>query len=454
MSVLKSSKTKIAAIAAASVLSIGIFSGIEFGQADKAEAKKKPKNDVQNVIVLIGDGMGTPYLSTYRSFKHNGDLSKQTAFDPYLTGMHKTYPDDSKSNITDSAAAGTAMATGQKTYNNAIGVNKNGKKLKTVLEEAKRKGKSTGLVVTSELTNATPAAYAAHDVSRKNTAAIADDFFDEKIGKQHTVDVMLGGGLVDFVRKDRDLTKEFQKAGYRYVTNKADLQKNKQQKLLGIFADGGLDKAIDRDKTTPSLQDMTSSAIKQLSKNKKGFFLMVEGSQIDWAGHDHDIVSAMSEMKDFEKAFEEAIRFAKKDKNTLVITTADHSTGGLSFGADGSGSWDYQPVKAAKKTPDFIANKIVGGMTVETALKQYIDLDFTKEEIASIQKAAETKDPVQIDDAIEKVINTRSHTGWTTSGHTGDEVPFYAYGPTSGQLKGLMENTDQAKHIFKLLKNQ
>lgn len=82
---------------------------------------------------------------------------------------------------------------------------------------------------------------------------------------------MLGGGLIDFVRKDRDLTKEFQKAGYRYVTNKADLQKNKQQKLLGIFADGGLDKAIDRDKMTPSLQDMTSSAIKQLSKNKKDF---------------------------------------------------------------------------------------------------------------------------------------------------------------------------------------
>lgn len=109
MSVLKSSKTKIGAVAAASVLSIGIFSGIEFGQA-----KKKPKNDVQNVIVLIGDGMGTPYLSTYRSFKHNGDLSKQTAFDPYLTGMHKTYPNDSKSNITDSAAAGTAMATGKR----------------------------------------------------------------------------------------------------------------------------------------------------------------------------------------------------------------------------------------------------------------------------------------------------------------------------------------------------
>ncbi len=93
-------------------------------------------------------------------------------------------------------------------------------------------------------------------------------------------------------------------------------------------------------------------------------------------------------------------------------------------------------------------------MPVESALKQYIDLDFTKEEMASIQKAAETKDAVKIDDAIEEVINVRSHTGWTTSGHTGDEVPFFAYGPTSQKLKGLMENTDQAKHIFQLLKNQ
>ncbi|MGE6630807.1 alkaline phosphatase [Bacillus sp. NPDC077027] len=454
MNMLKSSKTKVVAVATASVLAIGLFSGLEFGQPDKAEAKKKKKNEVQNVIVLIGDGMGTPYLSTYRAFKHNGDLSGATAFDPYLTGMHKTYPNDSKSNITDSAAAGTAMATGKKTYNNAISVEKNGRKLKTVLEEAKNSGKSTGLIVTSELTNATPAAYAAHDVSRKNTAAIADDFFDETIRKQHKVDIMLGGGLVDFVRKDRDLTKEFQQAGYNYVTNKQAMENNKKQKMLGIFADGGLDKAIDRNKNTPSLKEMTSSAIKQLSKNKKGFFLMVEGSQIDWAGHDHDIVSAMSEVADFEKAYEEAIRFAKKDQNTLVIATADHSTGGLSFGANGSGNWDFKPVKAVKKTPDYIAQKIVAGMSAEAALNKYIDLTFTKEELNSVEKAAETKDTVKIDDAIEQIINARSNTGWTTSGHTGDEVPFYAYGPTSDRFRGLLENTNQAKLIFKLLQNK
>ena len=101
--------------------------------------------------------------------------------------------------------------------------------------------------------------------------------------------------------------------------------------MLGLFAPGGMPKMIDRDATMPSLRDMTNTAINKLNKNKNGFFLMVEGSQIDWAGHDNDIVAAMSEMEDFEKAFKSAIDFAKKDKHTLVIATADHSTGGLFY---------------------------------------------------------------------------------------------------------------------------
>ena len=124
---------------------------------------------------------------------------------------------------------------------------------------------------------------------------------------------MLGGGVKNFVRKDRNLTEEFKKSGYSYVTDRDQLLNDKMIKFL-VYLHRGLDKMIDRNEKTPSLEEMTNAAIERLNKNKNGFFLMVEGSQIDWAGHDNDIVGAMSEMEDFEKAFKAAIEFAKKIK--------------------------------------------------------------------------------------------------------------------------------------------
>lgn len=207
---------------------------------------------------------------------------------------------------------------------------------------------------------------------------------------------------------------------------------------------------IDRKAETPSLADMTNSAISSLKQNKNGFFLMVEGSQIDWAGHDNDIVGAMSEMEDFEKAFKAAIDFAKKDKHTLVVATADHSTGGFTIGANGDYNWFATPIKAAKRTPDFMANKIANGADVEQTLKQYINLDLTAEEIQSVKDATAKKE-IDIDNAIEKIFDTRSNTGWTTGGHTGEDVPVYAYGPSSSKFAGQIDNTDNAKIIFKIL---
>ena len=130
--------------------------------------------------------------------------------------------------------------------------------------------------------------------------------------------------------------------------------KSKDEQVIGLFAPAGMPKMIDRDKDVPSLEEMTKSAIDRLKQDKDGFFLMIEGSQIDWAGHDNDIVGAMSEMEDFEKAFQAAIEFAKKDKNTLVVATADHSTGGFSIGADGIYNWFPEPIKAAKAIFRFI----------------------------------------------------------------------------------------------------
>lgn len=408
---------------------------------------------VKNVIFLIGDGMGPSYTAAYRYMidKASTPTMEKTVFDPYLVGTQTTYPEDEHQNITDSASAATAMSAAVKTYNAAIAVDNDQTEVKTVLEQAKENGMSTGLVATSEITHATPAAYGAHDISRKNMDAIADDYFDEMIGGQHKIDVLLGGGKSNFARKDRDLTAEFKKAGFGYVTDRKGLLANKDEQLLGLFADGGLDKMIDRTSATPSLKEMTNAALDRLSDNDKGFFLMVEGSQIDWAGHDNDIVGAMSEMEDFAGAFQAAIDFAKKDGNTLVVATADHSTGGLSLGANGEYNFNVAPIKAAVHTPDYMAAKIAAGESVDKVLLQNIKLKLTAAERASVKKAAESKDATTIDNAIEAIFNTRSFTGWTTGGHTGEDVPVYAYGPSSERFAGLIDNTDNAKIIFELL---
>ncbi|AMM95683.1 alkaline phosphatase [Peribacillus simplex] len=446
------------------VLPITLASALAFGSlswsaADRVSAKDKQKKEpeIKNVIFLIGDGMGVSYTSAYRYLKDNPGtkVAEKTEFDKYLVGQQMTYPEDAAQNITDSASAATAMSSGVKTYNAAIAVDNDKSEVKTVLEAAKEKGKATGLVATSEITHATPASFGAHDENRKNMNSIADDYYNDLIKGKHKIDVLLGGGKSNFVRPDVNLAKAFEKDGYSYVTDKNQMLKDKNEQVLGLFASEGLPKMIDRPSETPSLSDMTSSAIQRLNKDKDGFFLMVEGSQVDWAGHDNDIVGAMSEMEDFEKAYKAAIEFAKKDKHTLVVATADHSTGGFSIGAKGIYNWYGEPIKAAKRTPDFMADAIVKGADVEKTLKQYInqnELKLTNDEIKTVTEAAKSKNVTNVDNAIEAIFDNRTNTAWTTGGHTGEDVPVYAYGPYKERFAGQVDNTDQAKIIFDLLK--
>ncbi|WP_249594395.1 alkaline phosphatase [Peribacillus frigoritolerans] len=446
------------------VLPITLVSALAFGSlswsgADRVSAKGNPNKEpeIKNVIFLIGDGMGVSYTSAYRYLKDNPGtkVAERTEFDKYLVGQQMTYPEDSAQNITDSASAATAMSAGVKTYNAAIAVDNDKSEVKTVLEAAKEKGKATGLVATSEITHATPASFGAHDENRKNMNSIADDYYNELIKGNHKIDVLLGGGKSNFVRPDVNLAKAFEKDGYSYVTDKNQMLKDKNDQVLGLFASEGLPKMIDRQSETPSLADMTSSAIQRLNKDKDGFFLMVEGSQVDWAGHDNDIVGAMSEMEDFEKAYKAAMEFAKKDKHTLVVATADHSTGGFSIGAKGIYNWYGEPIKAAKRTPDFMADAIVKGADVEKTLKQYINqnvVKLTDGEIKTVTEAAKSKNVTNVDNAIEAIFDNRTNTAWTTGGHTGEDVPVYAYGPYKERFAGQVDNTDQAKIIFELLK--
>ncbi|MDC3414520.1 alkaline phosphatase [Aquibacillus sp. 3ASR75-11] len=438
------------------VISAVVLSSLAGATFDKAEAKKgEDQARIKNVIFLIGDGMGPTYTTAYRSFQDDKSTpySENTAFEEYLVGMQETYSWDPDQSVTDSAAAATTMATGIKTYNGAIAVDMEKNNVKTVLEQAKEDGKATGLVATSQINHATPASFGAHNESRNNYNEIADSYFDELINGQHKIDVMLGGGTAYFDREDRNLTEEFQQDGYSYVTTKQEMANDTNDQVLGLFAPKAMDKMIDRTEDAPSLADMTDSALDRLSQDKDGFFLMVEGSQIDWAGHDNDAVSAMSEMADFEAAYKEAIEFAKKDKHTLVVTTADHSTGGMTMGRDGEYKWDPAPLKAAKRTPDFMAGEIADGANVEETLKNYIDLELTQEEIQSVKGAAVEGSTGDIDAAIERIFDIRSGTGWTTGGHTGVDVNVYAYGPESDKFAGLNDNSETGQKVLEVLSN-
>ena len=406
---------------------------------------------VKNVILLIGDGMGFSYTTGLRYFNHASQkgFMNPTIFDQYFVGSQSTYSLDRESNITDSAAAGTALATGYKTYNGALGLNMDKQAVPTVLEYAKFRGKSTGMVGTSQINHATLAAFAAHMESREHYDQIADDYFDERIDGKHKIDVMLGGGTSYFVRNDRNIVEEFVKNRFGYVSNIQELVTNKTEQLLGLFAPIELPKQIDRDSTIPSLSQMTKAALQRLKQNPKGFFLLVEGSQIDWAGHDNDIVGAMSEVKDFEAAFKEAIQFASDREDTIVIATADHSTGGMSIDRNDNYKWNPSVIKSIPSTPFVIASRLHETKDM-TTLKYHMPFPLHEEDLKTIQSTLEMK----IEDtrqALINIINHYSSTGWTTKGHTGEDVPVYAYGLNRHLFSGRMENSDIAKILFQIM---
>ncbi|MGX0528987.1 alkaline phosphatase [Staphylococcus cohnii] len=419
---------------------------------------KNPKN----VIFLVGDGMGPSYNAAYRYFADNPDTKEmdQTAFDKYLIGSQRTNPNDPKENVTDSAAGATAFSSGQKTYNGAIGVDANKNNVKTVLEQAKENGKSTGLVSTAEITDATPAAYASHVDDRDKKDEIAKQFYNDKINGKHKVDVLLGGGAEYFGKDNGNLKNKFKKDGYDVVTNKNELQNSKSKQILGLFADNDMPLEIDAPDKNPKLVDMTDSAVNKLKQNDKGFFLMVEGASIDKSGHPNDVTGVMSEMSGFEKSFEYAMNYAKENPDTLVVATADHSTGGMSIAKGKDYVWNPDAIHQMKHSGKYMTEEISKGKNVEKVIKDGYGFEVSQDQINKIKDEAKKLKDLKKDekayesqlqkvqDAVQKPINDESHTGWTTNGHTGEDVNTYAYGPGSDKFKGNIDNTDNAKNIF------
>lgn len=285
----------------------------------------------QNVILFIGDGMGVAHLFAGLT-ANKGNLFIQNC--KYI-GFAKTASSDRY--VTDSAAGATAISTGTKTYNGAIGVGPDKNPIKTILEEASEKGKATGLVSTSSITHATPASFIAHQPSRSQEEDIATDFLKTDI------DVFIGGGYDFFAKREdgRNLVNELVRKGYTVERELSKIEAYDGKKLAGLTAPKGNPRVADRGLMLPV---STQTAINVLQKNKNGFFLMVEGSFIDSGGHGNNTVQVVEEVLDLDKAVGKALDFAAKDGNTLVIVTADHETGGMTIN---DGSFETGMVKGA-----------------------------------------------------------------------------------------------------------
>ncbi len=295
----------------------------------------KPKN----IIFLIGDGMGVSQVFAGLT-ANKGRLFLENC---KHIGFSKTYSGDNY--ITDSGAGGTPLSTGVKTYNGAIGVDMNKNPVKTILEEASEKGLATGLVSSSAITHATPASFISHQASRSSYEDIATDFLKTEI------DVFIGGGLDHFAKRadGRNLVDELKNKGYQVETDINKIKKVKEGKLAGLTAEVHNPRM---DKRGDMLPVATETAINILSRNKRGFFLMVEGSQIDWGGHAGSTIYVVEDMLDFDQVIGQALEFAAKDKETLVVVTADHETGGMALTG---GSIEKGIVQAAFPTGDHTA---------------------------------------------------------------------------------------------------
>ena len=347
------------------------------------------KNKPKNIILLISDGMSLTQVSTYRLLK--GGPNERIAVDKFpVSGIVLTHSENAI--VTDSASSATAFSTGRKTNNGALGLDKDNKTLENFTEIINRYGYVSSLISTSEITHATPAAYASHVDLRWKTDEISLQMMESNVM------TILGGGRHFFLPEDLGGKRsdglnllEQMESSRMVMTEKKELDSfdySNLGKVVGLFADEAL-----RDKEKPenhvfepSSSEMLNFAINRSEKFNengcKGFFIMLEGSQVDWAGHANDLNYLKREMQDFDEAVELALDYATQNPDTLVIATADHETGGLL-------------IESSSPT------------------------DYTAPE-----------------------VKFSFNTGIGYGSHTGVPVPVYAYGPGSENFTGTLDTTD------------
>jgi alkaline phosphatase len=429
--------------------------------AEAAHAKGNPHDTPnqgaapKNIILLIGDGMGPAQVGSARLLDPDGSLVlDELDADP---GFMTT--DDVDGGITDSAAAATAMATGQKTYYGAVSVDVDGNLLETALERAEANGKATGILSSVFLADATPGVWAAHAIDRGMYTEIAIQ------ESESGVEVLLGSGELNFLPTgangtgSRNLVEEMVANGYELVRSVDELMsaQAREDKLLGFWGGYTMTYALDRHHDVgldePTLAQMTEKAIEVLGRDADGFFLMVEGGAIDWTAHDRDIAGTVAETLAFDDAVAVALDFAAASGDTLVIATADHETGGLRLGSRVNTSF----IANVSATTSFMWGQIKSGaLGIDAALARYAGIGTTWPRLTRQEKALiEANGEMGIAD----VLSARAGVSWGWSGlddgeHTRTKVPVYAFGPGSERLNGTrLDNTDIGKLLLEAVRN-
>ncbi len=347
---------------------------------DEVFEEKEPR--VENVIFLIGDGMGVAHVSAAQIAKDYQPLNMERADH---VGLCKTYSTSNR--ITDSAAAGTALSTGYKTKNGMIGMTPDSLPHSSIREKAERAGMATGIIATYPVTNATPAAFIGHVPHRNMEDEIATYYVT------NTVDVIMGGGSKRFDQRadSLNLFDSFRERDYTIATSLEELEDVHEGRVIMLPTEDSMD-SIEHGRDKEFLSDATAKALEILTANAEandtGFFLMVEGSMIDGWSHGHNLEAMLAELYDLDAAVKVAFDYADSHPGTLVVVTADHSTGGLTI-VNGNRKFDIYDHK----------------------------VDYA----------------------------------WTTGGHTGDMVPIFAYGTGSENFSGVFENTDLPRIMCRLL---
>lgn len=413
----------------------------------------------ENVIVMVGDGMGMGQMeiASMLEYGKEGELFMESL---EHTGMTSTYSADN--NVTDSAAAGTAIATGTKTNNGSIGVDENGNEVDSILDQYQDDGKKVGVISNNTVTDATPAAF---------TASVADRGSEEDIAMQQYeegYDVLLGGGGEFFGADEEEsedrLVDDFQENGYEYATTEEELKEaGTPDKLLGLFNDSYMNYKTDKDEVEseePSLQDMTKSGLDVLLQGDDGFFMMVEGARIDHAAHAADATGVWQEMIEFDQTVEKVVTWAEDRDDTLVVVLSDHETLGMSA----TENMDVDSLKNIEVSPEYMAQQLetqegsdeYTDESIQQVFSEYADIDITNEELEAFRANIEDDEgevypEYQVGWEIGSIIADHNSVGALdteiraesdTGGHTGEMVPVFAAGAGSEHFTGYMDNTD------------
>ncbi|KAL2013054.1 hypothetical protein VTN00DRAFT_579 [Thermoascus crustaceus] len=446
----------------------------------------------RNLIFMVSDGMGPTSLSLTRSFRQLEEgltIDDILVLDQHHIGSSRTR--SSSSLVTDSAAGATAFSCGLKSYNGAISVLPDHSPCGTVLEAAKQAGYMTGLVVTTRITDATPACFASH----VNYRSYEDTIAEHEIGEYplgRVVDLMLGGGRCHFLPNstdgscradDRDLIQIAKEKGFSYVDDRAgfdglNVGSSAKLPLLGLFAERDIPYEIDRrfqKDVYPSLEEMARTALTALSEatkdSDKGFFIMIEGSRIDHAGHGNDPAAQVHEVLAYDKAFAAALEFLEKDSTPgVLISTSDHETGGLAAARQLHKSYpDY------KWLPGVLANASHSSEYLHNKLNQYLNSDgkklnksaqrrYVREELLEKDFGVTDATDDEVDAVLEHdpywpssyvfadIISRRAQVGWSTHGHSAVDVNIYASSTKDAwALVGNHENTEIGSFIANYL---